>query len=82
MAPPGPAARRPFRALRSPAWPDLGGLPVRVQRGSLVPSDTRGTAAELRAVKDYQLVRIDVGAPLSLFELPDGATLIPNPDDQ
>jgi len=60
---------------------DLGGLPVRVQHGTLVPSDTPGAAAELRAVQDYQLVRIDVGAPLSLFELPEGATLIPNPDD-
>ena len=60
---------------------DLGGLPVRVQRGTLVPSDTSDAASELRAVKDYQLVRIDAGAPLSLFELPEGATLIPNPDD-
>lgn len=60
---------------------DLGGLPVRVQRGTLVPSDTYDAASELRAVQDYQLVRIDAGAPLSLFELPEGATLIPNPDD-
>jgi len=60
---------------------DLGSLPVRVQRGTLVPSDTPRAAAELRAVKDYQLVRIDAGAPLSLFELPEGAVLVPNPDD-
>ena len=60
---------------------DLGGLPVRVQRGTLVPSDTPHAAAELRAIEDYQLTRIDPGAPLSLFELPEGATLVPNPDD-
>lgn len=61
---------------------DLGGLPVRIQRGTLVPSDTPGAPSELRANQDYQLVRIDAGAPLSLFELPEGATLIPNPEDQ
>jgi hypothetical protein len=60
---------------------DLGGLPIRVERGTLVPSDTSDSTSELRAVKDYQLVRIDPGAPLSLFELPEGAMLIPNPDE-
>jgi hypothetical protein len=60
---------------------DLGGLPVRIQHGTLVDSYSPGAASELRAQKDYQLVRIDPGAPLSLFELPQGATLIPNPDD-
>src|SRR5262249_58209677 len=61
---------------------DLGDLPVRMQRGSLVPSDNPGAGSELRADMDYQLVRIDAGAPLALFELPEGATLIPNPEDQ
>jgi hypothetical protein len=61
---------------------DLGGLPVRVQIGPLVASDTPGVSTELRALQDYQLVRIDAGAPLELFELPQGATLIPNPEDQ
>ncbi len=61
---------------------DLGGLPVRVQSGALLPSDTPGAPSELHAQTDYQLVRIDAGAPLELFELPQGATLIPNPDDQ
>jgi len=60
---------------------DLGGLPVRIQHGTLVESYTPGVQNELRAEKDYQLVRIDPGAPLSLFELPEGATLIPNPDE-
>ena len=60
---------------------DLGGLPVRIQHGTLVESYSPGVQSELRAERDYQLVRIDPGAPLSLFELPEGATLIPNPDE-
>ena len=60
---------------------DLGALPVRIQHGTLVESYSSGVQSELRADRDYQLVRIDPGAPLSLFELPEGATLIPNPDE-
>jgi hypothetical protein len=63
---------------------DLGKMPVRIQRGVLVPSDSPDPNApsELRARSDYQLLRIEAGAPPNLFELPPGATIIPNPEDQ
>lgn len=61
---------------------DLGGLPVRIQHGTLVETGDPQAPEELQASTDYQLKRIDVGAPAELFELPAGATLIPNPDDQ
>ncbi len=61
---------------------DLGRLPVRIQRGVLVASDEPRAPDELRARVDYQLSHIEAGAPLSLFELPAEATVIPNPDDQ
>ncbi len=60
---------------------DLGRLPVRIQRGVLVDSDSPRAPAELQARIDYQLSRIDAGAPPALFELPPGAVVIPNPDD-
>ncbi len=60
---------------------DLASLPVRIQHGVLLPADLPGQPDELRASTDLQLARIQVGAPPSLFELPEGATIIPNPDD-
>ena len=61
---------------------DLGGLPVRIQRGRLMETGDPRSPEELQTSADYQLKRIDVGAPLELFELPRGATIVPNPDDQ
>jgi hypothetical protein len=56
---------------------DLGGLPVRIQRGRLVPSDTRDGEKDLSVVQEVQLLEIRPGAPASFFDLPAGSTVVP-----
>ncbi|HTD52071.1 MAG TPA: hypothetical protein VK780_03520 [Thermoanaerobaculia bacterium] len=53
---------------------DLGGLPVRIQRGILIPSPTRDDAKELMITQEVQLLEITPGAPAELFEPPPGKT--------
>jgi hypothetical protein len=56
---------------------DLGGLPVRIQRGPLVPSATRDGEKDLWIVEVVQLLEIRPGARPELFELPPGSTVVP-----
>jgi hypothetical protein len=55
---------------------DLGGLPVRIQRGVLLPSPTRDGERDLAVAQDVQLLEIRPGAPAALFELPPGSTVL------